>query len=69
MKNQVSAPKIYRPDYKVRRLGGGLYSVEIERKVAVYISRTRFGSKSFYHIKGAPLFPTLRDAVMHVVFG
>ena len=65
--------KIYNPSYKVHRAGEGLYSVSFSTKQHAgprYISRVRIGSRNFYHVsKNAPLFPTLRDAVMHVVFG
>ena len=62
--------KIHKPSYKVSRHGNGLYSVFIQGYNAVYIQRVEHGSRNFYHVsKSAPLFPTLRDAVMHIVFG
>lgn len=66
--------KVYQPNYKVRRLGGGVYLVQcLYNGSAIvsqtYINRTTVGSQSFYLVKGAPMFPTLRDAVMHIVIG
>lgn len=65
--------KVFQPDYKVRRHPGGLYSVYLYRNSSpyrvVYINRTQIGSRGFYVVENAPLFPTLRDAVMHIVFG
>lgn len=73
-KNEVSAQKIYQPGYKVRRLGGGLYLVQSMYNGSAivsqtYINRIRIGSQSFYRVNGAPLFPTLRDAICHIVYG
>lgn len=62
--------KIYKPSYKVSRHGNGLYSVYIQGYNPVYINRVEYGSRKFYHVNAkCPLFPTLRDAVMHIVFG
>lgn len=65
--------KVFAPSYKVHRHGNGLYSVSFSTKQHSglrYIQRVEHGSRNFYHVSSnAPLFPTLRDAVMHVVFG
>lgn len=65
--------KVFTPSYKVHRHGAGLYSVSYStkrRSGLEYIQRVEHGSRNFYHVsKNAPLFPTLRDAVMHIVFG
>ena len=62
--------KIYKPNYKVSRHGNGLYSVFIQGYNTIYIQRVEHGSRNFYHVnKKLPLFPTLRDAVMTIVYG
>ena len=65
--------KIFTPSYKVHRHGNGLYSVSFstpKKSGLQYIQRVEHGSRNFYHVsKSAPLFPTLRDAVMHIVYG
>lgn len=65
--------KVYQPSYKVRRHGNGLYSVTLLNANGpyriVYINRIQIGSRYFYLVEHAPLFPTLRDAVMHLVIG
>lgn len=68
--------KVFAPSYKVHRHGAGLYSVTLlgnakfKQIIPAYIKRVEHGSRNFYHVsKSAPLFPTLRDAVMHIVFG
>lgn len=65
--------KIFTPSYKVHRHGGGLYSVALLNANGpyriVYINRIEIGSRFFYLVEHAPLFPTLRDAVMHIVYG
>lgn len=60
--------KMYNPGYKVSRLGGGLYSVFFQGYATVYIQRVEHGSRNFYRVnKKLPLFPTLRDAIFHVI--
>lgn len=62
--------KVFTPSYKVHRHGNGLYSVFMKGFNPVYIQRVEHGSRNFYHVNAkCPLFPTLRDAVMHIVFG
>lgn len=65
--------KVFTPAYKVHRHGSGLYSVSYSTRKSSglsYIQRVEHGSRNFYYVsKSAPLFPTLRDAVMHIVFG
>lgn len=60
--------KMYKPGYKVRRLGGGLYCVERDGKHPSYIRRIEEGSRNSYFCGGgSPWFPTLRDAIFHVI--
>ena len=66
--------KIHKTSYKVHRHGAGLYSVtfldntKFKQIIPAYIKRVEHGSRNFYHVsKGAPLFPTLRDAIFHVI--
>ena len=68
--------KVYTPSYKVSRHGNGLYSVTLlgsskfKQIIPSYIKRLENGSRAFYWVSDkAPLFPTLRDAVMHIVYG
>ena len=65
--------KVFTPSYKVHRHGNGLYSVSFstpKKSGLYYINAIKIGSRNFYHVSSnAPLFSTLRDAVMHVVFG
>lgn len=57
----------HQPLYKVRRLGGGLYSVERNGK-SVTIVRVEVGSRAYYSVPNcSPLMPTLRDAVIYVL--
>jgi hypothetical protein len=62
--------KVFTPSYKVSRHGNGLYSVYMSGYNPIYITRVEHGSRNLYHVNSkCPLFPTLRDAVMHIVFG
>jgi hypothetical protein len=65
--------KVFAPSYKVHRHGGGLYSFSFstrKKSGLQYINRIKIGCRNFYHVsKSLPLFPTLRDAVMHIVYG
>lgn len=62
--------KFYSPNYKVHRSPEkGLYYVQVTGKLPEYIRKTQIGSRSFYRVHNAPLFPTLRDAILHIVHG
>ena len=59
----------HQPLYKVRRLGGGLYAVE-RNKRSITIVRVKVGSRKFSSVPNcSPLLPTLRDAVLYVLTG
>lgn len=59
----------HQPLYKVRRLGGGLYAVERNRRSITIVS-VKVGSRKFHSVPNcSPLLPTLRDAVLYVLTG
>lgn len=59
----------HQPLYKVRRLGGGLYAVE-RNKRSITIVSVQVGSRKFYSVPNcSPLLPTLRDAALYVLTG
>lgn len=62
--------EFFKPIYKVRRAAmSGLYYVEMKHFNPVYIKRVRIGSRFFYYVEDQPLYPTLRDAVVAIVYG
>lgn len=59
----------HQPLYKVRRLCGGLYAVE-RNKRSITIVSVKVGSRKFYSVPNcSPLLPTLRNAVLYVLTG
>lgn len=65
--------KLHKPTYKVHRLGGGLYAISYpghENYGMDYIRRIEEGSRKYYFVNSScPWFTTLRDAIMHIIFG